>query len=161
MSKATKISLWRDETSGGDQWVVSADHDEGTHTIACYDEYEPALARARRVAAERSLPLVECDEHGVETELDEPRTAYRLYYAPEGGDISYCGEYETESEAIEAADRDPRGLECSLWDTARAAGHVAGMHAPDGNGSEAENGEWCGPDGHHHVVAVTYESEAR
>lgn len=81
------------------------------------------------------------------------RITYRVYHAPEGCDPSYCGEYDDRDEAAQAAAADPRGLEQSLWDTARAAGHCAGLTAPD-DGEESEPLSWHGSDGCYCVVEV-------
>jgi hypothetical protein len=83
-------------------------------------------------------------------------TADRVYEAPEGCDPSFCGEYDTLADAQAAAVTEPAGLEKSLWDTARAAGHCAGMSAPEG-GEEGEPISWHGASGWHCVVPVEYD----
>ena len=55
---------------------------------------------------------------------------YLVYLALDGCDLEYCGECETLAAAKEYAATSPAGLPRSLWDTARAAGHCAGLHAP-------------------------------
>lgn len=83
-------------------------------------------------------------------------TAYRVYYAPEGNDPAFCGEYATLAEAQAAAEKEPDGLPQSMWQTAHKAGHCAGMTAPEG-GVEGENPiSWHGGEGWHCVCAVKY-----
>lgn len=84
-------------------------------------------------------------------------TAYRVYEAAEGSDLVYCGEYETLTEAQSVAEREPGGLSRSDWETARNAGHCAGMTAPSGGVEADEPVSWHGESGAHCVVAVTYE----
>ena len=85
------------------------------------------------------------------------RTAYRVIHAPEGSDPSYCGEFDSLTDAQAYAATEPDGLESSLHDTARAAGHCAGMHAPDTAGDESPEAiSWHGSDGWHCVCRVTY-----
>lgn len=79
--------------------------------------------------------------------------SYNLYYAPDGSAPEFVGEYETLEECREAAAAGPRGLEQSLWDTARAAGHCGGMYAPDADADEPA--EWMGPEGWHCACEVT------
>lgn len=81
------------------------------------------------------------------------KKAYRVYEAAEGCDLVFCGERRTLAEARALAATEPTGLEKSLWDTARAAGHCGGLTAPDG-GTEAD--EPCSWYGNHCVVAVEY-----
>lgn len=80
---------------------------------------------------------------------------YRVYDAPEGDDMAFCGEFATKQEAQEFAATQPRGLERSLWDAASAAGHCAGMYAPSGGCEADEPLSWHGEN--HCVVAVDYE----
>lgn len=87
--------------------------------------------------------------------LIEPKTAWRVYCCPDGCCASYCGEYDTQEEAEAIAESEPVGLEESLWATARAAGHCAGMTAP-GDGEEDEPLSWHGAAGYHCVVKVIY-----
>jgi len=85
-------------------------------------------------------------------------TKFRLYYSPEGCDLSYCGEFGTAAEAEDFADGDPRGLPRSMWDTARAAGGCDRLNAPPTDGEEAEDGfAHCGPDANHYVVPTKYQ----
>lgn len=79
-------------------------------------------------------------------------TRYRVYDAPEGCDLSFCGEYVTLQEAQSAADDEPEGLPKSLWDTARAAGHCGGQRAPEGGIEDDEPISWHGDQ--HCVVEV-------
>lgn len=80
-----------------------------------------------------------------------PKTTYRVYRAPDGCSPQYCGEYATLEAAQEAAETEPRGLEESLWATARATGHCGGVEDDEPEG-------WYGPSGWHCVVRVSYES---
>lgn len=66
------------------------------------------------------------------------RSRYRLYQAPCGGGLIYCGEYETRLEAARTADRKPAGLSADQWHTARLAGHCGGLTAPPDAGQEAD-----------------------
>jgi hypothetical protein len=82
------------------------------------------------------------------------RNRYRLYYAPEGSGMGYCGEFETRLMAASAADRKPAALPEDLWDTARLAGHCGGQTAPPLDGAEDEQpllwvGDYC-------VIKVRY-----
>jgi len=76
---------------------------------------------------------------------------YNVYYAPDGCDSSFVGFAETIEDARAMAGQG--GLEKSLWDTARAAGHCAGMTAPEGEEAE-EPDEWFGEDGYYCAVRV-------
>lgn len=82
--------------------------------------------------------------------------AYRIYKVPDGCSPSFCGERETLAEAKAFAETEPAGLERSLWDTARSAGHCDGMSAPDGGVEDDESISWHGPAGWHCVIGVTY-----
>ena len=84
-------------------------------------------------------------------------TKYRVYRAPEGCDSSFCGEYDTLAEAQQAAETEPAGLERSLWDTARAAGHCGGLTAPSGGVEDDEPISWHGASGWHCVVRVQHD----
>lgn len=87
------------------------------------------------------------------------REAYRVYIAPEGSGLSFCGEFETREEAVGCASASPRGLEESLWDAARKAGHCGGLTAPaDGGDEDEEPIGWHGEDGCHCVVRVVYSA---
>lgn len=93
-------------------------------------------------------------------EESTPVTRYRVYEAPDGGDPSYCGEFDSLEEAEEYANTEPTGLVKALWDTARAAGHCAGMTAPPGGGIEEDEPlSWHGEQGWHCVVEVTYPAK--
>lgn len=74
---------------------------------------------------------------------------YRIYFAPAGSDLEFLGEFRTLESAIKKANsascRLTVGLPASDWETARAAGQVAGMTAPDIRGEEEEEPiEWIG-----------------
>ena len=80
-------------------------------------------------------------------------TTYRVYNAPDGCDISYCGEFSTLGAAQAAAEREPAGLQQSEWDTARAAGHCGGQYAPE-SAEESAPISWHGSTGAYCVVGV-------
>jgi hypothetical protein len=84
--------------------------------------------------------------------------AYRVYKAPDGCDVSFCGEFATLAEAQAHALTEPAGLERSLWETARAAGHCAGMTAPGGGDESDEPLSWHGNE--HCVVEVVYNTRS-
>lgn len=86
------------------------------------------------------------------------RTTWRVYYAPDGCDPSYCGECDTREEAETLAESEPAGLPRAQWDTARTAGHCAGMTAPDGGEEDEEPASWHGADGWYCVVRVVYSA---
>lgn len=83
------------------------------------------------------------------------KTAYRVYEAAEGSDLIFCGEFDDQFTAETVADSAPGGIPRSLWDTARAAGHCAGMVSPEGGVEDDEPLSWHAD--HHCVVQVTYE----
>lgn len=70
---------------------------------------------------------------------------YNVYHAPEGSAESFYGFVDTLDEARELAAKG-RALEASLYDTARAAGHCAGLSAPDKDGEDSDVTEWFGDD---------------
>jgi len=80
---------------------------------------------------------------------------YEVYYAPDGATQQYCGEFDSYEEAAEAAEQEPEGLTESLWETARAAGHVGGMYAPSGGDEDDEPLSWHGADGFYCVIGVS------
>jgi hypothetical protein len=72
-------------------------------------------------------------------------TKYRVYLAPDGSDLSYCGECESLPQARDLAARQPAGVEASIWATLRAAGGTSQHHAPDPAGvEEDEPTDWVG-----------------
>jgi len=79
---------------------------------------------------------------------------YHVYYAPDGCDDCYVGEAASLDEARALMESGQKGLERSLWDTARAAGHCAGLVAPETEHEDDEPLEWGGPEGYHCIVAV-------
>jgi hypothetical protein len=81
---------------------------------------------------------------------------YRVYEAAEGCDPIFCGEYDSLEDAQDAAESEPGGLPKAMWDTARAAGHCAGMTAPGGGEEDEAPISWHGTAGWHCVVGVTY-----
>ena len=83
-------------------------------------------------------------------------TTYRIYLAPDGCDPEYCGERDTYQEAVAYAETEPAGLEQSLWETARVAGHCGGMMAPGYGAESDEPMSWHGAAGWHCVVEVSH-----
>lgn len=81
--------------------------------------------------------------------------AYRVYRAPDGCDPMYCGEFDEYDAAVRHAESEPVGLEKCLWQTARAAGHCAGMHAPDDCEESDEPVSWHGAEGDYCVVEAS------
>jgi len=86
------------------------------------------------------------------------RSEYRVYLAVDGSDVAFCGQYPKIMDGMEAAwearKAKKSGLAKSEWETARKAGHVAGMVAPDAYGEEEDEaiawiGDYC-------VVRVNY-----
>lgn len=79
--------------------------------------------------------------------------AYNVYRAPEGSGESFLGRVDT----LEAAYALVGGPELPehLYDTARAAGHVGGLAAPE-KAAESEDGpsEWFGPRSEYCAVPV-------
>lgn len=80
MTTKTKqyVGLWLDRIGGNDpKWIVdvaAVDADQGSSdTIAMFGEDEYAAARERAIAegASRSLPVVEIDEHGRRTQIND------------------------------------------------------------------------------------------
>lgn len=86
---------------------------------------------------------------------------FNVYRAPEGSAAAFCGFVAVENGDIAAALAECWGLADaghelpeSLYETARAAGHVCGMVAPDKSRETEEPYDWFGPDGEHCAVAV-------
>lgn len=65
---------------------------------------------------------------------------YNVYYAPDGCDESYVGFADTMDDAKAMVGSD--GLPGSLYDSARAAGHCAGMTAPNKSREIEEAAIW-------------------
>jgi len=85
------------------------------------------------------------------------KVRWRVYRAPEGSGLSYCGEFEELTDAHACAQGNPFGQHESLWDTLRAAGDAFRFHAPRPDGVEADEVEaWYGE---HCVVRVTYRED--
>jgi hypothetical protein len=74
--------------------------------------------------------------------MTKTRTAigYNVY----GSDGAFCGYVDTLEDARELASKKPAGLEESLWETARKAGHCGGMRAPETNSEADEPCAWLG-----------------
>ena len=90
---------------------------------------------------------------------------FHVYYAPEGSAESFCGYVPVVDGDLRAAlavcreiaDSGRDGLPEHLYETARAAGHVYGMAAPDKSREAEEPYDWFGPEGEHCAVAVFAE----
>lgn len=80
------------------------------------------------------------------------KIGYNVYYAPDGCAETFIGFAETLDKALTMTEC--AGLEESLYETARAAGHCGGMSAPDKEHEADEPDEWFGPDGWHCAVPV-------
>ena len=86
---------------------------------------------------------------------------FNVYHAPEGSAESFCGFVAVENGDVKAALAEcwelaeaGRALPESLYETARAAGHVCGMAAPDKSREAEEPYDWFGPDGCHCAMPV-------
>ena len=85
------------------------------------------------------------------------RQTYRVYEAAVGSDLVFCGELDDLRDAMKFANSEPAGLPKSLWDTARVAGHVGGLLAPDLRGDEADEVcSWHGKKQNHCICVVRY-----
>lgn len=81
-------------------------------------------------------------------------TRYRVYEAADGSGLVYCGEFATVTEAEAAAEKEPGGVEESVWSTMVAAHDD---RAPDPKGIESDEPlSWHGQEGWHCVVEVKY-----
>jgi hypothetical protein len=80
-------------------------------------------------------------------------TKYRVYDAPDGCDLSFCGEYDTYEAAAEAAEREPHGMPQAMWATGVAA-NDARLSGPDGGEEESAPLSWHGAKGWHCVVKI-------
>ena len=69
MTTTDKISVWFDGTSDDSGWIVSRDNPEGSDTLRVFIDRDTAMAYGRDYAVRRGLPLVSCDEHGVEKDI--------------------------------------------------------------------------------------------
>lgn len=68
---------------------------------------------------------------------------YNVYRLPDGCTEEFAGFVETQEQAEQLAKRG-KTLPQSLYGTARAAGHCAGLYAPDKSGEDTEPTEWWG-----------------
>jgi hypothetical protein len=59
-------------------------------------------------------------------------TKYRVYLAPDGSDLSYCGECKTFKQAAAFAKTRPIGIEKCMWDSYRACNHHHAVPDPAG-----------------------------
>ena len=92
---------------------------------------------------------------------------FNIYHAPEGSAEEFCGFVPVVDGDLRAAlaacraiaDSGRDGLPEHLYETARAAGHVCGMTAPDRSREADEPYEWFGADGYYCAVAVLAEGE--
>lgn len=81
-------------------------------------------------------------------------TRYRVYEAPDGCGLTFCGEKDTYEAAVELATKEPGGSPEYQWATMRAAGGMADT-SPDVDGQEDEEPmSWHGAA--HCVVRVVY-----
>lgn len=78
---------------------------------------------------------------------------YRLYRAPAGECLSYCGEWDTLDFSLAMAKRQPLGLPQSEWETTRQAGGMRQWEAPDRSGDEDDDAQWWSGD---YVVVRTH-----
>lgn len=73
------------------------------------------------------------------------KPVYRVELAEDGCDVEFAGDCDTIKEARALASSNPTTLPKSLYDTAKAAGHVAGMNAPSvAVSGDCEPIEWVG-----------------
>lgn len=83
---------------------------------------------------------------------------YNVYHAPEGSSGVFLGTATSLRQARKMAAKHARnpgsGLDASLWDTARVAGHCAGYSAPDTAGELSEPTAWFGRGGWYCAVPV-------
>lgn len=83
---------------------------------------------------------------------------YNVYRAPDGCAEEFLGEASSLREARRMAAHGARGLEASLYGTARAAGHVNGDRAPD-KAHEADEPAACfGRNGWYYAVEILKRS---
>ena len=80
---------------------------------------------------------------------------YAVFCCPEGGDESFLGIVPTLRDARRLAAGGNRGLERCLYDTARLAGHCAGLRAPPGRYGEPSC--WFGRGGYYCACPVLPE----
>jgi hypothetical protein len=84
---------------------------------------------------------------------------YNVYYAPDGGAETFLGEAASLGAATARAHRhlrDGGGLAEAMYETARAAGHVDGMAAPDKSAERDDANEWLSVgDGHYVAVPLS------
>jgi hypothetical protein len=84
-------------------------------------------------------------------------TKYRVYNAPDGCDIAFCGEYDTYDQAVAVAEREPSGTPKCLWATGLAA-NDARLSGPEGGEEQDEPISWHGANGWHCVCEVEFAS---
>lgn len=87
------------------------------------------------------------------------KVGYNVYHAPDGCGESYLG-FVTSLRAARRLAARGRELPAHLYETARAAGHVAGMTAPDKSHEADEPAAWFGRGGWYCAVAVFEEAPA-
>lgn len=90
---------------------------------------------------------------GQTNKLGQKLLGYNVYLAEEGSDMSFLGRATSLRAARRLAAHGAQGLDASLWDTARVAGHCAGMSAPEGI-EDDEPAEWFGRGGWYCAVRV-------
>ena len=86
------------------------------------------------------------------------KKGYNVYQAPDGAAESYLG-FVTSLKAARHLAAHGRELPDDLYETARKAGHVDGIFAPDKSHEEDEPTAWFGRGGYYCAVAV-YSEEA-
>lgn len=79
---------------------------------------------------------------------------YNVYRAPDGCAEEFLGEASSLREARRMAAHGARGLEASLYGTARAAGHVNGDQAPDKSREADMPAAWFGRNGWYCAVVI-------
>lgn len=87
------------------------------------------------------------------------KIGYHVYHAPDGSGESYLG-FATSLRAARRLAATGRELPESLYATARAAGHCAGLQAPDTSHEASEPTAWFGRGGYYCAVAVYSEGRA-
>jgi len=85
------------------------------------------------------------------------KIGYNVYHAPEGGAESYLGFVKSLKAAKKLAAHGGRNeLPEYLYDTARAAGHVYGLSAPDKENEASEPSAWFGGRGGYYCAVPVF-----
>jgi hypothetical protein len=85
--------------------------------------------------------------------MKRKKIGYNVYHAPEGSCESYLGRV-TSLRAARHLAATGRELHESMYGTARAAGHVCGLTAPDKSHEDDEPSAWFGRGSWYCAVAV-------